>query len=845
MGILKRYPAIGIGFVITVLFAALFHFGNGFLDSIEYKFYDARMSCRDSRASAEDIVIIDIDDDSIDRLGRWPWPRVRIAECIDRMREAGARVVGLNMIFSEPQESSGLEVLDSLIRLAEIQGGKGSDTQILDAMKAQRKALDNDAKLAAAIRKSGNIFLPFYLKNTIAGSVGPREAEKDLKPLAIPVSGDVRLPAGNNITPPIAVFEDAARGMGHVNLAPDKDGILRRHYPVYGYRDIFLPSFSMILAARYLDIAPDTIRLEAGKGLLMGENIRIPLTPGGSMLVSFRQSDTAPFKRFPFHDVLSRKIPPEIFKDKIVIITLSAVGTVNPVATPVDSRMSLGEFTASILWTVLNRQFLASPDWDRMAGYIMIGVVFLLIALVLPRLRAFPAALFFLVVAGALVASSFWLFTEKGLWVRVTYPFLQLVCGYIGAATAGFFMAESDKEHVERGSAETNRLLGLSFQSQGMLDMAFDKFRQVPMDDQMKEVLFNLALDFERKRQYNKAATVYEYIEEYDPEYKNIGERKKKLVQASETMVFGDTMLGGGSGSDDLLKTVSGTRPTLGRYEIIKPLGKGAMGVVYMGKDPRINRTTAIKTFKFAQDFEPDEARRLKEKFFREAESAGNLSHPNIVNIYDAGEEQDLAYIAMEYLDGHDFSRYTRKKNMLPLRRVIDIMAELADALDYAHEKGIVHRDIKPANIMLLDSGVVKITDFGIARIAASSQTQTGVVKGTPHYMSPEQITGKKVDGRSDLFSLGTMCFQLVSGELPFKGDSPAALMHQILNVRHPDPRTYNKAVLKPLVGILDKMLEKDLKKRYQRGSHIAIHLRMLGKKMDEIRQRLKQNAGK
>jgi serine/threonine-protein kinase len=223
----------------------------------------------------------------------------------------------------------------------------------------------------------------------------------------------------------------------------------------------------------------------------------------------------------------------------------------------------------------------------------------------------------------------------------------------------------------------------------------------------------------------------------------------------------------------------------------------------------------------------------MKEKFFREAESAGTLSHPNIVTIYDAGEEQDLAYIAMEFLEGTDLEMHTKKGNLLPMRKVIDYIADIADGLDYAHGRGIIHRDIKPANIMLLKSGIVKITDFGIAKITASSQTKTGVVKGTPFYMSPEQIAGKKVDGRSDIFSLGVMLFQLVTGEAPFTGDSPASLMHQILNVPHPNPKTLNPKIVKPLVPIIDKTLKKDRKNRYQKASRLSANLKELGERID------------
>jgi serine/threonine-protein kinase len=417
------------------------------------------------------------------------------------------------------------------------------------------------------------------------------------------------------------------------------------------------------------------------------------------------------------------------------------------------------------------------------------------------------------------------LFITKGLWVRTTYPLLLLILGYIGIISLKYFVTESKKEKVEGESAETNRMLGLSFQSQGMLDMAFDKFRRVPVDDELKDILYNLALDFERKRQFNKAASVYEYIENHDKNFKDVVQKKHRLMQASETMVFGDGLLGG-STEDELTSTATDTRPTLGRYEVIKPLGKGAMGVVYLGKDPRINRTTAIKTFRFEDDFDPDQVEEMKTKFFREAESAGTLSHPNIVTIYDAGDEQDLAYIAMEFLEGEDLEKYTRKTSLLPMIKVVDYTADIADGLDYAHQRGVVHRDIKPANIMLLKSGVVKITDFGIARITATSQTQTGIVKGTPYYMSPEQISGLKVDGRSDIFSLGVMMFQLLTGKVPFRGENPAALMHQILNVPHPNPKSINPKIITPIVSIIDKALEKDRDKRFQKASQMRDLLR-------------------
>jgi serine/threonine-protein kinase len=272
----------------------------------------------------------------------------------------------------------------------------------------------------------------------------------------------------------------------------------------------------------------------------------------------------------------------------------------------------------------------------------------------------------------------------------------------------------------------------------------------------------------------------------------------------------------------------SGNRLTIGRYEIIRSIGKGAMGEVFLGRDPHINRLTAIKTVHFEDTFAEEDIEQIKAKFFREAESAGTLSHPHIVTIYDAGEDSNIAYIAMELLEGSTLLRFALRQHLLPLRRLIRYMEQVAEALEYAHSQGVIHRDIKPANIILTQSGQIKITDFGIAHIATSSQTQTGVVKGTPYYMSPEQFSGKKVDGRSDIFSLGTTLFQLLTGTLPFYAESPALLMNQIMNFPHPNPRAINPRVVPAMVAIVDKALAKERDNRYQSAKALANDLRRL-----------------
>ncbi|HSC81013.1 MAG TPA: serine/threonine-protein kinase, partial [Chitinolyticbacter sp.] len=282
---------------------------------------------------------------------------------------------------------------------------------------------------------------------------------------------------------------------------------------------------------------------------------------------------------------------------------------------------------------------------------------------------------------------------------------------------------------------------------------------------------------------------------------------------------------GGGNNVGGTLLLAGGDveKPMLGRYQVEKELGKGAMGVVYMGRDPKIGRVVAIKTMALSQEFEPDMLGEARERFFREAETAGRLSHPNIVSIFDAGEEHDLAFIAMEFLKGQDLTAQTRPDQLLPLIDAVAIVRQVAEALDYAHKNGVIHRDIKPANIMYEpESKTVKVTDFGIARITDSSKTRTGMVLGTPSYMSPEQLSGKKIDGRSDLFALGVMLYQLSTGHLPFTGESMAELMFRIANESPADPRTLNPRLPGMLAAIVMKALQKKAEDRFQSGAHFA-----------------------
>ena len=268
-------------------------------------------------------------------------------------------------------------------------------------------------------------------------------------------------------------------------------------------------------------------------------------------------------------------------------------------------------------------------------------------------------------------------------------------------------------------------------------------------------------------------------------------------------------------------------RATLGRYRLERELGRGSMGTVYLGHDPQIGRPVAIKTMALSREFDGHELAEARARFFREAEMAGRLRHPDIVAIFDASEEDGLAFIAMEYVTGHDLLRHTRPGKLLPAPVVLDTLARVALALAYAHTQGVVHRDIKPANVMIdPGSGGIKVTDFGIASITNSCRTRTGMVLGTPSFMSPEQMAGRRVDGRTDLYSLGVMMFQLLTGALPHASDSMAQLMNQIANEPAPDVRTLRPELPEALANVVALALEKRPEVRYADGVQMATDLR-------------------
>ncbi len=356
--------------------------------------------------------------------------------------------------------------------------------------------------------------------------------------------------------------------------------------------------------------------------------------------------------------------------------------------------------------------------------------------------------------------------------------------------------------------------------------------------------LYTLGSQMEQRGRIPQATAVYRHLARFDNTYKDVAARLRRLMDTDRgkpkaaapatpvsQAVMGETTpnLRAAPKERPASAAVAAAAPDverLGRYQLEREIGRGAMGVVYLGRDTAINRMVAIKAIPLAAEFSDAELVEARSRFFREAETAGRLNHPNIVTIYDVGEERGLAYIAMEYLKGRHLSDYAKSNNLLEPRKVLEIISRTAEALGFAHKQQVVHRDIKPANLMYDPStDVLKITDFGIARLSGAGSTRTGIVLGTPSFMSPEQLEGRTVTGHSDLFSLGVSLFQLLTGQLPFTADSMTGLMQQIAEAPHPPLRAFRPDLPACVESIIDRALAKNPEARYDSGAQMAAAL--------------------
>ncbi|NNJ98304.1 MAG: CHASE2 domain-containing protein [Gammaproteobacteria bacterium] len=822
------------GLLISAFFLSLGW--TGFMSSLEWQAYGLGARLSPAPTTKDNLEIVAIDEASLQQLGEWPWPRSYLGVVIKHLNTSGARTVGLAIPLHTPQSEFGVKRLDSMRDTYE---GKYQKT-VKEILFLARQRLDTDGALAASLRRSDNTVLAItYGVNQDIQRGSLTASQQALESFAfsdIPAdTDDWRAFVPSVLTQGIAALTQAqspipllarhsAAGMLDESITGRRNSLVTPLVLKSG--DKYYPSFSLMFAAQSLKIKTDDVLLSPQQDIIMG-GIRLNTDPGYRVYPHiYRNSGNQPaFKLHSFHNVYADSNNSQPFKGKDVLIGVTARSLVDPITLPDGESMAPIMANAHLINNLLHSDMFRVPEWALTAQLTAFAVVALYLIVILPRFRFWTGFVTSLMLLFILINFYLGLMIIAAMWVPLMLPVATLLSGAL--AIASIRKIDEAHQRTEAHLTESNLALGMHFQSQGILDQAFEKYRECPINTTLLDRLYNLGLDYERRRQFSKAAMVFEYIDSVHAGFRDVKQRMQKNREIQEMVVLPKN--GKTTDQGTLILTDNGVqKPMLGRYQIEKEIGRGAMGMVYLGKDPKIGRTVAIKTMALAQEFDPEELEEIKQRFLREAETAGRLNHQNIVTIFDVGEEQELAYIAMDYLKGHDLSHHKQADSLLPIDVVLSIGIEVASALDFAHKHEVVHRDIKPANIVYDQaSGSVKVTDFGVACLTNSSRTKTGTMLGSPSYMSPEQVDGKKVDGGSDLFSLGATLYQLSTGQLPFVSDTLAGLTHKICHEKQIDANKVRDEVPACLSRIINKALRKQREDRYKTGAQMAKTLRM------------------
>jgi len=558
---------------------------------------------------------------------------------------------------------------------------------------------------------------------------------------------------------------------GFMEFAPDNDGVLRRTNLWQLNGAIMSPSLPLAVALDNEAIPPSS---------------RMSASDDTVFLSNYEELPRVALDEILFGDFASTRLnAATIFVDhEPALVGASAV-------LPSGQFVTHSELTAALIADIEADRAIVVPAWISALQWLAPVLLAILAVLFLPeRDRRSIVVISIATVVALLLLEMLFLYVLR---VRLDIGRAALI--FIGIGLLSLWLAGNPKKATQDAFKR-----GSDFLAAGRLEPAFAEFRRCSPSDTVATVMYKLSIAFEEQAKPERAEAVLEWMK-----------RTQGVREAKQKKNSG----------------VAGFPKRLGRYVIERRIGRGAMGAVYLAKDPRINRAVAVKAIPIDKEFEDEELKEARLRFFREAESAGRLTHPNIITVFDAGEDKGLAYIAMEYVPGIPLRDFTDPKRLLAPKRALELAASTAEALDYAHNQGVIHRDIKPANLLYNPKeGSLKISDFGVARITDNNRTKTGIVLGTPMYMSPEQLGAEKLTGHSDLFSLGVTLYELLIGEVPFKAGNIAALMTKI-TTEDPAPIAGKRAGLAPSIdAVLAKALAKRPEDRFSCGAEMAIALR-------------------
>lgn len=786
---LKKFSGLILYVLITILVISLYAGKYGFLERIDLRMQDGMFKLRGSINPQNDIIIVGLDEKSLDQIGKWPWTHDKLAQLISTISRGSPKVLVLDIFLPEniDEDTSGRTKL-----------------------------------LANEIYNAGNVVIPIYFNLSEVG-MAPTASPPTILRSTLAKANNLYLkdvPSAKQMYFPDKLLVQSAFDFGHINMTYDPDNLIRREPTLIEYDGFLYPSLALQTARRYLGIDKKDVGL-LKEGVMNLRGILMPTDKKRQMMINYHGPNLT-FPRVSALDVLNGETHPKAFSGKIALVGLTAIESKTLVKVPSYGALNEVERIANVIENVIHSNFLnrLSPVWNLLV-LILIGIFS---ALVLPKVSLTYRIIILSVFLFVMFNLNYILFSSFGILTQPLYPILELL----------FFLAVAPTIKPKRLGGEEAREKSLGIE-------------QIYTKDKTEKEQETLERQGEQVKVEVQTGTVPEMSKTEKPEpvsFETPNKSSSIKIEPEEKRKEEETITISTPDAPRLAQEITPSPQEktpkeisrestahlsltqFGRYKVMELIGRGGMGTVYKGLDPILDRLVALKTIRLDFATSAEEISELKERLVREAKAAGKLSHPNIVTIYDVGEQEGVQYIAMEYLSGYTLESFIRKKKDLNYKIVAKIIMQVCAALNYAHQNGVVHRDIKPANIMLLEDFTVKVMDFGIARLGTSSLTQSNVALGTPHYISPEQLEGKPADKRSDIFSLGVVLYEFLTGEKPFKGESISSLMYSILHHTPSLPSALNEKA--PLVfdRIISKAMAKNPEERYQETEEIEKTLR-------------------
>jgi serine/threonine-protein kinase len=814
--------------VILLFFLVFVGATTGTFRTLESAAYSLGMELSAPRRASERFAVVMLDTTTRESIGEWPWSGPQMAELIDALEREQVRGVAWDLPLLSPVTPETIAALDAIAEqlpstaadlYAELRDRILPNAALAEAF-AERDVILAIPKAELADETTAEALTRRRL-DYVSGDSPPPGVPTDMVPPRV-LLADLLKGWGDTATPdPFAPAEldpvllEASAGVG---LRPELDAYDR--FPLgQMVNGQLLPSLPLRMAMLATDGGAASAWWRAGEGIALNGHWIATDPQGYSLPYFYPLEGSAAVPRHSMSDLLAGALPDNALQGRVVLLTADRHGLVS---TPRLSRVPEGIALMQVAASLYSGDVYSSPWWvlpARMLAWLAVAAWLLLMV---TRLDWRWASLGTVVIAVVLVNVELLLLISQSWWLPLAAPVLALLVGH-GVMQVQRWWLEGEELQREQLTA-ANLELGRERRARGHLDPAFDALRSCDPNPAVLEQLNDLAHDYERRQYFAKALKVFKHIKRIAPQTPEVDHRINRLQRLEEQSLR--------HRKDPIDLEAGETRdphsaPMLGRFSILAEIARGSMGVVYRGQDSRIGRDVAVKTLALQNEFSGENLEEVQARFFREAEAAGRLSHPNIVTIYDVGEEDGLAYIAMDLLKGPSLADHAKPDKLLPIERVVRLGAIAADALHAAHQQNVIHRDIKPANLVLTDDDTeLKVTDFGVAHLADASQTRTGTILGSPSFMSPEQVSGKRLDGRSDLWSLGVSLYQLLSGRLPFTGEPLGTLMYHIANEAPTPVLEWRGDLPDCVVDVLDKAMQKDPEKRYQTGRGMALALR-------------------